>query len=104
MQRIQWHRVSGGVFTRFALAHILAVRGEGGSNALEDALNLADVIGQTSKTELVSALKKHEEEMLPRGRAAVSRSRAVLDAENGARSTFAWGQDFKWEDLPQCLQ
>lgn len=42
--------------------------------------------------------------MLPRGRGAVSRSRAVLDPENGAKSTFAWGQDFQFEDLPQGLQ
>lgn len=67
-------------------------------------MNLADILAQVAKNDVLSALKDYETEMLPRGRGAVSRSRAVLDPENGARSTFAWGQDFQFADLPDDLR
>lgn len=37
--------------------------------------------------------------MLPRGRDAVSRSRAVLDPEQGADMKIAWGQPLKVEAM-----
>lgn len=76
----------------------------GGSNALEDALRLGDALASAVKEDVPSVLKTYQEEMLPRGRGAVSRSRAVLDSNNGAQSTHAWGQDFRIENLPDYLQ
>lgn len=42
-------------------------------------------------------LKDYEKEMLPRGRDAVARSRAVLDPEQGADMKIAWGQPLQVE-------
>ena len=76
----------------------LTVRGEGGSHALEDALRLSSLLASLS---VPLALATYKEEMLPRGRGGVSRSRAVLKPGAGADINFAWGHALKIADIVQ---
>ena len=93
----------GILYDRPVKANETAVRGEGGSHALEDALNLAEAIAGSTVESIPVSLKAYEDEMLPRGRGGVERSRAVLEPGKGADMTFAWGQPFKFAALPSDL-
>ena len=77
----------------------LTVRGEGGRHAFEDALRLSRVLAAANIPDIPQLLKAYEKEMLPRGRDAVSRSRAVLDPEQGADMKIAWGAPLQVEKI-----
>ena len=77
----------------------MIVRGEGGRHAFEDALRLSRILATANEANMVPSLKTYEAEMLPRGRDAVRRSRAVLDPEQGADMKIAWGQPLQMTEL-----
>ena len=49
--------------------------------------------------EMPDMLKVYEKEMLSRGRDAVTRSRAVLNPEQGADMKIAWGKSLEVETI-----
>ena len=49
--------------------------------------------------EMPKILKGYEKEMLTRGRDAVTRSRAVLNPEQGADMKIAWGKSLEVETI-----
>lgn len=57
------------------------------------------MLGAANLDDIPRLLKVYEKEMLPRGREAVSRSRAVLDPEQGADMKSAWGQALQVENI-----
>jgi hypothetical protein len=69
----------------------ILVRGEGGSHAMQDALNLTRAIGRSTESDILVNLKSYQDEMLQRGVQAVEGSRNAPKVDfNGRRK--AWGQ------------
>ncbi|KAF2759302.1 FAD/NAD(P)-binding domain-containing protein [Pseudovirgaria hyperparasitica] len=66
-------------------------RGEGGCQAIRDALNLARVLIQSDDADLLANLDAYQVEMLQRGGEAVRRSRGAGSGEQDAGERMAWG-------------
>jgi hypothetical protein len=88
---IRWLLVSSIFLTSHILVLTRIVRVEGSRHAFEDALRLSRILVTVYAAGIPERLRSHEIEMLPRGREAVSRSRAVLDPAQGADMKIAWG-------------
>ena len=84
----------------------MLVRGEGGSQAVNDALRLGRLLASCSHpADVPMVLSEYKKEMLPRGRVAVRRSRAVgssgMENEGGVEERVAWGQHVMVGDVPE---
>ncbi|KAI0023336.1 putative monooxygenase [Xylariomycetidae sp. FL0641] len=70
-------------------------RGEGGMHAFRDAINLSKLLSQVDRSDpqsIQATMRSYQEEMLPRGRAAVQASRGAIENNQDSRNkAIMWG-------------